>query len=204
MTDDRNVAFETAWYPAADITPSEFEQFVVELLDSVTPRVDELEVTLHDKIEGADGLYDFDATVRFGLGGMNFLVLIEAKRHRHPIKRELVQVLHDKLRSVGAQKAAMIATATYQRGALTYAKKHGIALATVTEGRFTFETKSLDEAPTMTRQQAADAHGLPTFVGHAYGSGDDPAATSVTVLSSEYPEYVAQALLGVVIEETTE
>lgn len=30
----------------------------------------------------------------------------------------------------------MIATAPYQRGALEYAKAHGIALATITEGRF--------------------------------------------------------------------
>jgi hypothetical protein len=40
---------------------------------------------------------------------MDFLMLVEAKRHKNPIKRELVQVLHSKLRSVGAHKAAMIA-----------------------------------------------------------------------------------------------
>ena len=197
VADDREVAPETTHYPAADITPSEFEQFVVELLESVGPRVEALEVTLHDKIQGADGLYDFDATVRFGFGGMRFLVLVEAKCHNHPIKRELVQVLHDKVRSVGAHKAAMIATAPYQSGALEYAKKHGIALATITEGRFTFETKSVGEVPTMSRQQAADSFGLPEFVGHAYGPGDEPTSTYVTLLSTEYPDYVAKTLLGV-------
>src|SRR4051794_5122992 len=135
MADDQDVAYETAHYPPADMSPAEFEQFVVELLDSVTGLVDGLSVVLHDKLEGTDGTYDFDATVRFGFGGLHFLVLVEAKRHKNPIKRELVQVLHDKLRSVGAQKAAMIATTSYQRGALDYAKTHGIALATVTEGR---------------------------------------------------------------------
>lgn len=201
MADADEVAFETAHYPTADITPGEFEQFVVELLESVRPLVEALEVTLHDKLQGADGLYDFDATVRFGLGGMRFLVLIEAKRHNNPIKRELVQVLHDKLRSVGAQKAAMIATTPYQRGALEYAKKHGIALATVTEGRFTFETRSVDEAPTISRQEAADRYELPGFVGHAYRRGKKPTSTYVTLLTTEHPSYVAEALLGVAVDD---
>jgi Restriction endonuclease len=194
------VAFETAHYPAADITPAEFERFVVALLESVSPSVEALQVTLHDRIRGVDGLYDFDATVRFGLGGMRFLVLVEAKRHNNPIKRELVQVLHDKLRSVGAHKAAMIATAPYQRGALEYANKHGIALATVTEGRFTFETKSVGEPPTMSRQQATDRFGLPEFVGHAYQPGEEPTSTRVTFLSTEYPNYVAEALFGAAVD----
>ena len=68
--------------------------------------VEELQVTVHERIQGVDGLYDFDATVRFGLGGMRFLVVIETKRHKNPIKRELVQVLHDKLRSVGAHQGS--------------------------------------------------------------------------------------------------
>jgi hypothetical protein len=204
MPDPDDIAFVTAHYPQADINPAEFEQFVFELLDSVRPSVDALKVTLHDKIRGADGLYDFDATVRFGLGGMRFVVLIEAKRHKNPIKRELVQVLHDKLRSVGAQKAAMIATAPYQRGAIEYATKHGIALAMVTEGRFTFETRSVDQTPTMTRQQATDRFGLPEFVGHAYRQGETPGSTSVTLLSAEYPHHVAQELLGVDIDDRAE
>lgn len=204
MADRRKVAIETARYPQADITPAEFEQFVVELLESVNPSVDDLKVILHDKIPGVDGLYDFDATVRFGLGGMRFIVLIEAKRHKNPIKRELVQVLHDKVRSVGAQKAAMIATAPYQRGALEYAKRHGIALATVTEGRFTFGTRSVGDAPTMSRQQAADRFGHPEFVGHAYLPGDGPTSTNVTILSAEYPHSVAKALLGVAVDDVAE
>jgi len=184
--DDQGVARATAHYPAAEITPAEFEQFVVDLLESASPVVDSLRVTLHDKIQGTDGLYDFDATVRFRVGGMDFLVLVEAKRHKNPVKRELVQVLHDKLRSVGAQKAAMIATAPYQSGALDYAKTHGIALATVTEGRFTYETKSAYGAPAMTPQQAKERFDLPDFVGHVYGPGDEPGSTRVMLLSTEY------------------
>lgn len=199
MADAGDIAYETARYPPAHITPAEFEHFVIELLGSVRPLVDAFEVKLHDKVQGVDGLYDFDATVKFKLGGMQFLVLIEAKRHSNPIKRELVQVLHDKLRSVGAQKAAMIATAPFQRGALEYAKTNGIALATVTEARFTFETRSAGEAPVMSRKEAAGRLDLPPFVGHAYLPGESPTSTSVTLLSTEYPDYVAEALLGVAV-----
>jgi Restriction endonuclease len=57
-------------------------------------------------VEGRDGTYDFDATVRYELAGVAFLILVEAKLHKNPIKRETVQVLHQKLQSVGAQKGA--------------------------------------------------------------------------------------------------
>jgi hypothetical protein len=88
VKDEREVARATAHYPPADISPDEFELFVTELLGSVSPLVAGLEVTLHDRISGVDGAYDFDATVRFSLGGLQFLVLVEAKRHKNPIKRE--------------------------------------------------------------------------------------------------------------------
>jgi hypothetical protein len=196
VTDERSVARVTAHYPAADITPAEFERFVVELLEAVSPSVEALDVTLHNRIQGVDGLYDFDATVRFRFGGMDFLVLVEAKRHTSPIKRELVQVLHDKLRSVGAQKAAMIATAPYQSGALKYAKTHGITLVTVTEGRFTYETRSISDPVTMSRQEARELVGLPDFVAHAYAPGRDPRSTRVMLLSAASPEDVAKELFG--------
>lgn len=195
MTTDDQLSRMTAFYPAADITPAEFEQFVVDLLISLdwetrNPPV----VTLHDKIQGPDGTYDFDATARITLGGMQFLVLAEAKLHTNPIKRELVQVLHDKLRSVGAQKAVMFSTAPYQSGAVRYAQAHGIALATITEGRFTYETRSRQPTPRLTREQASELD-IPVFVAHAYLPGRQPGTTSVLRLSSQDPEYVARLLL---------
>jgi hypothetical protein len=81
-------------------------------------------VKAHDVVEGVDGAYDFDATVRFSVQGLEFLVVVEAKFHKNPIKRELVQVLHAKAVSVGAQKAVLVAAAHFQRGAIEYAKTH--------------------------------------------------------------------------------
>jgi hypothetical protein len=197
VTPEDDIARVTARYPAAEITPAQFEEFVADLLATTRPFVQGLRVTLHDKIESADGTYDFDATIRFCLGGMNFLVIVEAKRYKNSIKRELVQVLDSKRQSVGAQKAVMISTAPYQSGALKFAKHHGVTLVTVTEDRFTYETRTADQTPVMSREQARDLFGIPEFVGHAYLAGEAPEATSVTLLSPEYPEYVTEALLGV-------
>jgi hypothetical protein len=94
-----------------------FEEVVAgELLGAAGSEVDDLTVTVHEKIIGADGAYDFDVTVRYRFAGMAFLVVVEAKMHRNPIKRELVQVLHQKIRSVGAHKGVMVATSPYAGG----------------------------------------------------------------------------------------
>jgi len=155
-----------ARYPPAEITAAQFEQFAVELLtvgQSGHPELEDFRVQTLERIEGVDGSYICDATVRFRLFGMDFLIVVEARNHTHPIKRELVQILHSKAVSVGAQKAVLVATAQLQQGAINYAKTHGIALVLVTEGRFTFETKGAGEWPTLSRQHA-DALGIPPLV----------------------------------------
>lgn len=192
------VARPTAHYPSAEITPAEFETFVTSLFDAVesTGLVTNLRVQNHEVVRGVDGQYDFDATVRYELAGMDFLVLVEAKRHSNPIKRELVQVLHQKLQSVGAQKAILISMAPFQTGALEFALIHGVALVTVTEGRFTFETKSATSSPILTRAQASERYGIASFVGHGYSQGDTPGSVGVKVMSPRYPKYLAEHLLA--------
>jgi hypothetical protein len=63
----------------------------------------------------------------------------------------------------------MVSTAPYQTGAVNYAKSHGIARVTVTEGRFLYETKGLDRPAAMSREDAAARFGFPVFVGHVTG-----------------------------------
>lgn len=198
--DETRVARPTALYPPPDISPSEFEQFVAEqLIESAYPHVDDLRVTHHEKITRPDGSYDFDATIRFSVAGMSFLVLVEAKLHKNPIKRELVQILHQKIQSVGAHKGVMVSTTPYQSGALKFAIEHGIALVTVTEGRFLYEARAVQGTPEMSREEAAERFGSPTFACHCYLSGDAPGSIRSWLLSPEYPEYsryVAEFLLG--------
>lgn len=198
--DDSAVSRSTALYPQPEITPSEFEKFVAQqLLGSADSKVNDLVVTLHEKIMGTDGAYDFDATVRYRFAGMSFLVLVEAKLHKNPIKRELIQVLHQKIQSVGAHKGVMVSTAPYQIGALKFAKVHGIALVTVTESRFVFNTRDASPVPHTSREEAVEGFGQPPFVAHHYGPGGKPGTTQDWLLSpddDEYSCYVAELVLG--------
>jgi hypothetical protein len=181
-------------YADPNMTAADFEGFVRDLFAQTAPLVDELRVTLHDRVTGSDGVYDFDAAVRYEWGGLAFLVVVEAKHHTNPIKREVVQVLHAKMQSVGAQKGVVVSTAPYQRGAVQYALAHGIALVKVTEGRFTLVVKSA--RPTLPPSRAAaGALGIPTFVGHCLSAGDKPGTFSTTLVTGR-PEYAAELLLG--------
>lgn len=195
--DDSDVPDGAMRYPLADITPSELEEWVADVFRSVAPQLDDLRVEVHDRLRGTDGSYQFDVTVRYRWSGLEFLVLVEAKLHVNPIKRELVQVLHSKVQSVGAHKGVMISTARYQQGALEFARVHGIALVTLTEGRFTFETKAATPSPVLSREEAQRLFKLPTFVGHHYEHGDSPGSLRSTLISTEYPENTRELLLAV-------
>jgi hypothetical protein len=131
--------------------------------------------------------------------GLEFLAVVEAKRHANPIKRELVQVLHSKAQSIGAHKAVLISTAPFQRGAINFAKTHGIALVMVSEGRLDFETRGASPQPQMSRQQA-EARGLPTFVGVCFGPGDKPGSTTISTFDPDDGSRIQKLLFGVPIE----
>jgi hypothetical protein len=197
MTDNEEVPRRLfGRYPPAEITPAEFEDFVANVLRAGAPGVEGYRVTSHEVIQGVDGAFEFDATVRYEHLGMDFLIVVEAKRHAHPIKRELVQVLHSKALSVGAQKAVLVSTAPFQQGAIMFAKTHRIAMVFVTEGRFTFETKAATPTPTLSREQA-EAYGIPLYVGRCFGPGQEPNSIQVTNVDPDEPELVQQALLDV-------
>ncbi len=70
-------------FPDPDISPAEFENFVAEVFRSIASGVANFRVTEHEVISAHDGEYDFDATVRFEFLGAEFLVLVEAKKHRN-------------------------------------------------------------------------------------------------------------------------
>jgi hypothetical protein len=127
---------------------------------------------------------------------------LEAKRHKNPIKRDLVQILHSKAQSVGAHKAVMIATAPFQRGAIEFAKAHGIALVLVSEGRFTFETRAAAPRPVMSRQEAQERYGLPTFVGVGIGPGGDSGGTMFTTFDTTDCQRIQEVLFNVETDES--
>jgi hypothetical protein len=119
-----------------------FEQFVVNTFAPMQLVVDEFAIRHQETIDAADGSYTFDATIRYELLGLRFLVVVEAKKHRHPIRRAVVQVIHVKAVSVGAHKCVVVATAPFQRGALVYARAHGVALVRVINDSYDYQLRA--------------------------------------------------------------
>lgn len=120
-------------------TPKQFERIVASYLrgmgESCTGLPQPLDVRHREPIRTAYGAFEMDVTVRFRAVGLDFLMLVECKHHSAPLKREAVQVLHDKLRAVGAHKAVVFCTSGFQRGAIEYASLHGIALVHCRPGK---------------------------------------------------------------------
>jgi restriction system protein len=82
----------------ANLTPKQFEAEVEGFLRRGGASLSKFKVQRLKKISAADGVYEIDVTARFEALGADFLVLVECKHHRSPIKREVVQVLYDRLR----------------------------------------------------------------------------------------------------------
>jgi restriction system protein len=118
------------------------ELLVVDWLEESGSQLEGLRIEHRELITVADGSYQIDVTARFRLLGLDFLVLVECKDHARPVEREDVQVLADKKRAAGAQKALLVATNGFQQGAIEYARVHGIALVRIIEGAFMYETRS--------------------------------------------------------------
>lgn len=125
-----------------DISPKEFELLVKRYIDELAKESKTSVITNHDvKLTTHDGEYQIDVEAQFQFLNLDFKILIECKKHKNPIKRDIVQVLHSKLQSSGAQKGAIFSTAAFQSGAINYAKSHGIALIRIIEGKTTYMTK---------------------------------------------------------------
>jgi restriction system protein len=138
-------------WPTFALTPAEYEEAVADLVRTSGHEVTDWQVEHLDPVEGVDGTFIIDVTVRFRFLGADFLVLFECKRHASPVKREHVQVLNDKLRSTGAHKGIIVAASGFQSGALEYAKTNKIACVRLVDGAWTYETRDLapsDPQPT--------------------------------------------------------
>jgi len=130
-------------YPQLTLTPIEFELHVRSMLNAMGHSLLEYRSEHREVIQGVDGEYEIDVSARFEFLGMEFLVLVECKHYKYSVKRETLQALYDKMRSVGAQKCAVFTTSGYQSGALKYAEVHKIATVKVVDGRSMYFTKSM-------------------------------------------------------------
>jgi restriction system protein len=126
----------------AEISPREFELLVRDYLMNLGKELNTF-TALHDvKIHRVDGEYQIDVFAEFDFLGASFKVLVECKRYKNKVKREVVQLLFDKLRATGSHKGLIFSTSGFQEGAITFAKEHGIALIRVIEGKYNYFTKS--------------------------------------------------------------
>ncbi len=50
---------------STSLTPGEFERFVATLFSQTDGAVNDLRVTVQDRLRGEDGTYDIDVTVRY-------------------------------------------------------------------------------------------------------------------------------------------
>jgi len=127
------------------LTPEQFEIEVKNIIETSGLGLSQFSVEHLEKLDGADGTYEIDITARFRALGADFLVLIECKHHRHPVKRDVVMVLYDRIRALGAHKGMIFSTAGFQSGAIKYAKAHGIALVEINEGRTEYGSRGPGE-----------------------------------------------------------
>jgi restriction system protein len=130
--------------PKIEMTPGDYEVGVKNVITAKGRHLEDFRVTRRETLRGADGEYEIDVVARFTiLEGAELTVLIECKHHKNSIKRELVQALHSKLVSIGAHKAMMFTTANYQRGAIEFAKAHGISLVRFIDSELNYAVKAV-------------------------------------------------------------
>lgn len=144
-----------------DMTPYEFEQYVMLLLEDTIKDLTNAEVKHNELFKTAEGNYQIDGTIRFDAMGVNYLTIVECKMYKGPISREKVQVLYDKLRATGAQKGILVTTSFFQSGAIDYASSHGIALVQIIDGKLTYEVRCYNP------QDITYPDNLPKFVAKA-------------------------------------
>lgn len=125
-----------------EMSSSDFEKFTLRLLHQQAALLPNAEFTHNETIAATDGTYQIDGTIRFELMGVHYLTLVECKKYNSPISREKVQILYDKIRTLGAQKGILATTSYFQTGAIQYASLHGIALVQIVDGKLLYEVRS--------------------------------------------------------------
>ena len=125
-----NKDYENTQDYVCSISATEFEEFCLERLKDYAKmkRWQDFNITHNVKLQAHDGTYQIDVYATFRFMELDFKVLCECKQFKSPVKRDVVALLDGKIRSLGAQKGIICSTSGFQKGAIKYAKEHGIAL----------------------------------------------------------------------------
>jgi restriction system protein len=155
-----------------NVTPGKFERMVIDYLRTLDHQLKDFTVKHQIPLASPDGEFNIDAVATFEALGADFLVLVECKHHKNPIKRELVQVLADKVSCMHGHKGMLFSTAPFQKGAIAYAVSRRIALIHFTEGGPIYETRSHNGPVGPKRTYDAYFVGLSESEGIYYRLGD--------------------------------
>ncbi|WP_108883240.1 restriction endonuclease [Anderseniella sp. Alg231-50] len=173
---------EQLWMPSepAEITPEEYERQVVRWLKETEGSLSSFNVDHLEKMTGTSGEFTIDAVARFQIfDGAELTILIECKRLKRPVEREVLMALHSKLRDVGAHKAMVFSTSGFQSGAIDYATVHGIAAIAFVDGKYTYFTKSAEPI-----SDASLPPGIPKFAGFMVARNEN--RTTICTISDGY------------------
>ncbi len=127
-----------------NITPIEFERQVKSWLSKSGKTLKSFSVNHREKLGGRSEDYELDvrATLEF-FNGADIFILVECKRFKNPIKRDVIMLLNQKLQEIGAHKGMVFSTSGFESGALSFATEHKIATITVQDGKTNYHTRSL-------------------------------------------------------------
>ena len=126
-----------------EITPTQFETRVMDWLRNCEDTLKDFTVVHSNTVHGDSGDYEIDVHIEFSVfGGAKLTVLVECKRYRNPVKRDIVMILDSKLRDTGAHKGMIFSTSGFQSGAIEFGTKRGIALIDVADGASNYFARS--------------------------------------------------------------
>ena len=85
-----------------EMTSSEFEQYAIAALKAqfLNKEIDNYSFTHNVHEDAHDGCYQIDGEIKLYTMGIEIVILVECKRYKGPVKREHIQALHDKIRSI--------------------------------------------------------------------------------------------------------
>lgn len=110
------------------VSEDEYLERIVAGIQTLTTSGSGAEVNWNEKIDNRQ----FDVVVRFQLGTMRFLVLIEVKNRTRKAEAKDIDAFVNNARDRRCNKIVFVTAAGYQQGAIDVAKRHGVELFTVT------------------------------------------------------------------------
>lgn len=182
-----------------DMSPTDFENYCLEILKGYGEKEQLQEFTIlhNQKIQAYDGTYQIDVYAEFTALGSKFKVIAECKQYKSPVSRDKLEILENRIRSIGAHKGILLSTAGFQSGAVEYAAAHGIALIQIFDKsvQFIMQAYKPDEKLLFIMREMQRRY--PKYIGWEWTDIDLP---NVTVYPTEsmikqYQDEISELLL---------